>query len=121
MWIVDRLDEETESALKLLDDSLNEGGESEVGVLGVDVQGKLRDGLGVSLRLELVALALEQRLQLLVVCDDTVVDDSKFPVGVGPSDDESAPLSKPKSRLQDMGEHPRHRLLRCGHQLTHTV
>ena len=85
MGVVDGLDQKTKGTLQLLDDGLDERGEAEVGVLSVDVLGELRDGLSVGLSLELVALALEQSLQLLVVCDDTVVDDREFPVGVGPA------------------------------------
>jgi hypothetical protein len=82
--VVDRLDEETEGALELLDDGLDERGEAELGVLAVDVLGELGNGLGIGLGLELVALALEENLQLLVVCDDTVVDDGELPGGVRP-------------------------------------
>jgi hypothetical protein len=92
MWVVDGLDEESESALELLDDGLDQRGEGQVGVLGVDVFCELGNGLGVGLSLELVALALEQGLQLLVICDDAVVDDGELPVGVGPVCDASAPI-----------------------------
>lgn len=85
MGVVDGLDQETKGALQLLDDGLDERGEAEVRVLSVDVLGELRDGLSVGLGLELVALALEQSLQLLVVCDDSVVDDRELPVGVRPA------------------------------------
>ena len=74
MGVVNGLDEKTESTLEFLDDSLDQGGEAEVGVLRVNILGKLRDSFSVGLSLEFVALALEQSLQLLVVCDDTVVD-----------------------------------------------
>lgn len=84
MGVVDRLDEQTKGTLELLDDSLDERGEAQVWVLGPDVLCELGNGLGVRLRLELEALALEQRLELLVVCDDSVVDDGELPVGVGP-------------------------------------
>lgn len=84
MWVVNGLDEKTESALKLLNDSLDQRGEAEIRVLSVDVLGELCDCLSIGLGLELVALALEQSLQFLVVCDDTVVDDGELPVGVGP-------------------------------------
>jgi hypothetical protein len=90
MGVVNRLDQETKGSLKFLDDGLDERGEAQVGVLGVDVLCELGDGLCVGLRLELEALALEQRLELLVVCDDTVVDDGELPVGVGPDYGESA-------------------------------
>lgn len=81
---VHRLQEKTESPLKLLDDSLDQAGEAQVGVLVVDVLGELRNRLGISLGLKLEALALKQDLQFLVVCDDAIVDNREFPVGVGP-------------------------------------
>jgi hypothetical protein len=90
MGVVDRLDQKTESSLELLDDGLDKSGEAQVWVLAIDVLCELRDGLSVGLRLELVALALEQDLELLVVCDDTVMDDGELPVGVGPGGNELA-------------------------------
>jgi hypothetical protein len=84
MGVVDRLDEKTKSTLELLDDSLDERWEAQVWVLRVDVLCELSNGLGIRLRLELEALALEQGLELLVVCDDSVVDNAELPVGVGP-------------------------------------
>ena len=79
---VDRLEEETEGALKLLDDGLCEGGEVDVRVLVEDVLGQLGDGLGVGLGLESETLGLEQSSQLLVVGDDTIVDNGELPLGV---------------------------------------
>jgi hypothetical protein len=84
MGVVDRLDQKTESSLKLLDHGLDESREAQVWVLAVNVLCELRDGFSIRLSLELVALALEQDLELLVVCDDAVVDDGELPVGVGP-------------------------------------
>lgn len=84
MGVVDRLDEHTEGALKLADDGLGEDGEFNGGVLVVDVLCELGDGLGVGLGLELEALGLEERLDLLVVGDDAIVDDGELPVGVRP-------------------------------------
>jgi hypothetical protein len=48
----------------------------------VDVLGELGNALSVGLGLELEALGLEESLQLLVVGDDTVVDNAELPVGV---------------------------------------
>lgn len=84
MGEVDRLEEQAESALELLDDGLDQAGEAQVRVLGVDVLCELGNSLCVGLRLKLEALALEQDLELLVVCDDSIVDDGELPVGVGP-------------------------------------
>jgi hypothetical protein len=80
---VDRLEQQTEGALELLDDGLDEGGEVDVRVLVEDVLGQLGDGLSVGLGLEYEALGLEQSSQLLVVGDDTIVNDSELPLGVG--------------------------------------
>ena len=74
MRVVDGLDEKTESTLELLDNSLDQRGKAEIGVLRVDVLGELCDSFSVGLSLEFVTLALKQSLQLLVVCDNTVVD-----------------------------------------------
>lgn len=89
--VVHRLHEQTKGTLELLDDRLGELHEAEVRVLIVDVFGELGNGLGIGLRLELEALALEQHLQLLVVCDDAVVHDGELPVGVGPAETRVSP------------------------------
>ena len=80
---VDRLEQQTEGALKLLDDGLDEGGEVDVRVLIEDVLGQLGDGLCVGLGFEYKALGLEQSFQLLVIGDDTIVNDGELPLGVG--------------------------------------
>ena len=90
MGVVDRLDKETKSTLELLDDSLDERWEAQVWVLVVDVLCELGNIFSVGLSLELEALALEQGLEFLVVCDDTVVDDGELPVGVRPEGGASA-------------------------------
>ena len=97
MGVVNGLEEKTKGTLELLDDGLDERGEAQVGVLGVDVLCELGNSLGVGLRLELEALALEQRLELLVVCDDTIVDDGELPVGVGPGGRLVRALGGPKN------------------------
>lgn len=79
---VDRLEQQTEGALELLDDGLDEGCEVNVGVFIEDVLGQLGDGLCVGLGLEYKALGLEQSSQLLVVGDDTIVNDGELPLGV---------------------------------------
>lgn len=81
--VVDRLDEQTICTLELGDDSLGQVDEAQVGVVLVDVLCQLGNALGVCLGLELVALGSQESLKLLVVCDDTVVDNSELPVGVG--------------------------------------
>lgn len=80
---VDALHEQTESALQLLDNGLDKAGEVEAGVLVEDVLGQLGNGLGVGLGLKAHALGLEESPQLLVVGDDTIVNDGKLPLGVG--------------------------------------
>ena len=47
-----------------------------------DVLGQFCDCFSVRLRLEAVALALQQLLQLLVVGDDAIVNDGELPVRV---------------------------------------
>jgi hypothetical protein len=80
--VVNGLDKKTVSTLKLLDDGLGQVGETDVGVLVVDVLGQLGNALGVGLGLESEALALEKGLELLVVGNDTIVDDGELPRGV---------------------------------------
>lgn len=82
MGVVDGLDEKTVSTLELLDDSLGQVGETDGRVLVVDVLGELGNALSVGLGLELETLGLEESLKLLVVGDNTVVDNSELPVGV---------------------------------------
>jgi len=50
----------------------------------VEELGEFGNAFGVGVSLELEALALEECLQLLVVGDDTVVDDCKLPLWVRP-------------------------------------
>lgn len=77
------LQQQTERALQLLNDGLGQGGEVDCGVLVKDVLGQLRNRLGIRLRLKLHALTLQQLLELLVVGDDTIVDDRELPLRVG--------------------------------------
>lgn len=76
------LDEKTVGTLKLVDDGLGQVGEANLGVLIVDVLGQLGNALGIGFSLKLETLAAEESLQLLVVGDDAIVDDSEFPIGV---------------------------------------
>jgi len=82
--VVDRLQEEAEGALKLLDDRLGESGKVQVWVRVVEELGEFGNALGVRVGLELEALAFEERPELFVVGDDTVVDDCELPLGVRP-------------------------------------
>jgi hypothetical protein len=52
-------------------------------VLVVEVLCELGNALGIGLGLELEALSAEEGLELLVVGDDTIVDDGEFPGGIG--------------------------------------
>lgn len=83
VWVVDRLEEETEGALELGDDSLCENWELDVRVLVEDVLCELGNSLCVRLGLKFEALSFEQNLQFLVVGDDTIVDNGEFPFWVG--------------------------------------
>lgn len=80
--VVDRLDEQAIGALEFLDDGLGEVGETDLGVLVVNVLCELGNALGIGLGLELETLAAEQGLEFLVVCNDTVVDDGELPGGI---------------------------------------
>ena len=79
MGIVHRLDEQAIGTLELGNDSLGQVDKVEGRVLVVDVLGKLRDALGVGVCLKLVALGRQEGLKLLVVGDDTIVDNREFP------------------------------------------
>lgn len=83
MGVVDRLDEQTVSTLKLGNDGLGQIDEVNTGVEVVQVLGQLRNALGIRLGLELEALGAQQGLELLVVGDDTIVDNREFPSRVG--------------------------------------
>jgi hypothetical protein len=82
--VVDGLDEQTISTLKLRDDGLGKVDKAQVRVLVIDVLCQLGNALRVGLGLELVALGLEESLKLLVVCNDAIVDDGELPGGVRP-------------------------------------
>merc|ERR1719495_2657552 len=53
-------------------------------VFTVQVLDQLGNDLSVSVRFELVALALQKEFDVPVVCDDTIVDDNKLVFIVGP-------------------------------------
>lgn len=80
--VVNRLDQQTVSTLELVDDGLGEVDEAEGGVLVVDVLGQLGNTLGIGLGLESQALGLQESLELLVVGNDTIVDNGELPVGI---------------------------------------
>lgn len=84
MWVVDGLQQKTESALKLLDDGLCKDGEINVRMLVVNVLGELCNRLSIGVGLELEAPGLQEGFQFFVVGDDTIVNNSKLPVGVRP-------------------------------------
>ena len=83
MGVVDRFEEETESALKLLDDSLCKGGEVNIWVGIVEEFGKFCNAFSIGVSLEFEALALKESLELFVVRDDAVVDNGELPLGIG--------------------------------------
>lgn len=85
MGIMHRLDQQAVSALKLLDDGLGKIGEANALILVIEILGKLSNALGIGLGLELEALAGEEGLQLLVVGDDTIVNNGELPGRVGPA------------------------------------
>lgn len=88
--VVNGLDQQTVSTLKLVDDGLRKVDKAQGGVLVVDVLGELGNTFRIGLGLESQALGLEEGLELLVVGDDTVVDDGELPVGVRSADDDTS-------------------------------
>lgn len=86
MGVVNGLDQQTKSTLQLLNNGLGQDSELNIGVLVVEVLGKLRNALGIGLSLETETLALQKGLQFLVVGDNTIVDDGKLPGGIGAID-----------------------------------
>jgi hypothetical protein len=80
--VSDRLHKETESTLELFDDSLAESGEVDVWVGVVEVFGEFGNAFSVGLSLKLETLALQKSLELLVVGDDTIVNDDKLGLGI---------------------------------------
>lgn len=77
---VDRLEDEREGPLELLDDALDERGEVGLATLGrvVEVLAENGNRLGVSVALKLEASLLENHAEFPEVGDDTVVDDGEF-------------------------------------------
>lgn len=53
-------------------------------MLHVQVMDKLRDDFCVSFAFELVAALLEELLDVLVVCDDPIVNDNERVLDIGP-------------------------------------
>jgi len=80
---MDRFEEETESALKLGDNSLCKNWEFDIWVLVENIFCKLGNSLCVGLGLKFEALSFEKNLEFLVVGDDAIVYDGKFPVRIG--------------------------------------
>lgn len=61
--------------MQLLDDSLCQSGKVNGWVLVINVLGELSNGLCVGFGLKSETFALQQRLDLFVIGDDSVVDD----------------------------------------------
>lgn len=80
---MDGFHQETESALKFLDDGFAESGEVNVWMRVVEELGEFGNALGVCVAFELEALALKQSLEFFVVGDDAVVNHSELPLGIG--------------------------------------
>ena len=51
-------------------------------MLVVQVFRELRNTLGIGFGLESESLALQQSAELLVICNDTIVDDGELPFGI---------------------------------------
>lgn len=85
--IVRRLEDESESALELLDDRLDQAGEGRdttaVGRLAVEeVLGEDGGDFGIGVRVESVASLFEDQSELLVVRDNAVVNDGELVISV---------------------------------------
>ena len=105
--VVNGLDEKAVGTLKLQDDSLGQVGQADGRVLVVQVLGQLGNALGIGLGLESEALALEQSLELLVIGDDTIVNDAEFPCGIRPAKggdvcQQRPALKKAKARTENL-------------------
>lgn len=79
VWVVNRLDQQTVSSLKLLDYCLGQVGEADLRVLIINILGELGNALRIGVGFELEALRNEERLKLLVVGNDAIVNDTEFP------------------------------------------
>lgn len=84
MWIMHRLQQQTESTFELGNYGLSQGGEVDVFVLIVDVFGQLGDAFCVGLTFKDLTLTLQKCFQFLVVCDNTIVDNSESESRVTP-------------------------------------
>jgi hypothetical protein len=82
-WKVDGFHEETESALKFLDDGFSESGEVDVWMRVVEELGEFGNALCVCVTFESEALAFEESPEFLVVCDYAVVNHCEFPLRIG--------------------------------------
>ena len=77
-----RFHEQTKCSLELFNDCLAQGSKINVWVGVVEELGEFCNALGVGVSLESETLSLKQSLEFLVVCDNAIVDDSKFPLRV---------------------------------------
>ena len=78
MRVVNGFYEQTECALKLLDNSLGERGELDGWIFIVDVFSQLGNSFSIGLSFELEALAREESPQLFVVCCNAIVNNNKL-------------------------------------------
>ena len=83
MGVVNRLEEQTIGTLELGNNCLGQVDKVDGWVLVVQVLGQLGNALGIRLGLEAEALGAKEGPQLLVVGDDTVVDDGELPIRIG--------------------------------------
>ncbi|KAH3660597.1 hypothetical protein OGATHE_004929 [Ogataea polymorpha] len=81
--IVDRLDHQTVGTLQLVQDFLGQLVKFQVVVLVEIVFEQLGDNFGVGVRSEGMALALQKRLELSIISDNTVVDHNELVSIVG--------------------------------------
>ena len=80
-----RLENKGERSLQLLQNSLDQGSESELLVLVrvVHIFGEDSNSLGIGLGLKLVPALLQDLAELSAVGNDTIVDNDEVGVGIG--------------------------------------
>lgn len=83
MRIVHRFDQETKSTSELFNNGLSQNCKINVRLLVVEVFGKFGNAFSVRFRLKPEPFAFQKRLQLLIVCDDSIVNNREFPAIVG--------------------------------------
>ena len=82
MRVVNRFQKETKGSLELLDHSLGESQELNIGVFVVEVFRKFGDTLGICICFKLESFAFEEDFELFVIRDDSIVNDGELPTWI---------------------------------------